>query len=104
MTSEERNRRLKYGHEVPRSWIPEFNVPPRSVRKVSLSDWLGPSRHLLRRRREDRKVLQLNRDIRRVQWLLATLIVGVCVIQRGVVGLAVGLVISLLLMVIRLEL
>jgi len=25
MTSEDRNRRMKYGHDVPRWWIPEFN-------------------------------------------------------------------------------
>lgn len=25
MTSDERNRRMKYGHEVPRWWIPEFH-------------------------------------------------------------------------------
>ena len=25
MTSEDRNRRIKYGHNVPRLWIPEFN-------------------------------------------------------------------------------
>lgn len=25
MTSEDRNRRIKYGHDVPRWWIPEFN-------------------------------------------------------------------------------
>jgi hypothetical protein len=25
MTSEERNRRMKYGHDVPRWWIPDFH-------------------------------------------------------------------------------
>jgi len=25
MTSDDRNRRMKYGHDVPRWWIPEFN-------------------------------------------------------------------------------
>jgi hypothetical protein len=27
MTSEERNRKMKYGHDIPRSWIPDFNMP-----------------------------------------------------------------------------
>lgn len=26
MTSEDRNRRMKYGHDVPRWWIPDFNT------------------------------------------------------------------------------
>jgi len=46
MTSEDRNRRMKYGHDVPRWWIPEFNnthkkegekrrVPPANDQRVS---------------------------------------------------------------------
>ena len=111
MTADERNRRLKYGSDVPRWWIPDFNRPPEPP-PPQQQDRTGGSpqtpsgeiddyRVFQRRRREllqRERTRKLNRDIRLVQKLIAVLMVVVAFWMAGLVGLAIGAAIGLLLL------
>jgi hypothetical protein len=53
MTSDERNKKLKYGPEVPRSWIPDFNTTHQEQRvdTVNTSELLSELDKALRSQR-----------------------------------------------------
>jgi hypothetical protein len=113
MTSEERNRRIKYGHDVPRWWIPDFNRPPESPPAGRGPGGVGsPStesddyRIFQRRRRQIRQKEQarrLNRGLGNLQKLVALLIAWLGFWLAGLIGLAIGISLGLLLMAVRLE-
>ncbi len=117
MTADERNRRLKYGSDVPRWWIPDFNRPPepptpqqqdRTGSSPASGAGDGDDYRVFKRRRREllqrERTRKLNRDIRLVQKLVAVLIVVVAFLMAGLVGLAIGAVMGLLLLSWRLEL
>ena len=116
MTADERNRRLKYGTDVPRWWIPDFNRPPEPPSRQERAGRSGqPSaegaasddyqvferrrRQLLRREQARR----INRTVRILQLVIALLIAALAFLAAGVVGLAIGAVFGLLLLSFRFE-
>jgi hypothetical protein len=113
MTSEERNRRIKYGHDVPRWWIPDFNRPPEPPPggrgpggAGSPSTEIDDYRIFQRRRRQIRQKEQarrLNRGLGNLQKLVALLIAWLGFWLAGLIGLAIGISLGLLLMAVRLE-
>jgi Flp pilus assembly protein TadB len=134
MTSDERNRRMKYGPDVPRWWIPDFNTTHQKGKesqhkatgqepiRVSGADQLAKKARLLdsgqkraeyeryalkRRWREIKKEEQrryLNRDIRIAQMVFAFLVALAGFLISSTVGLVIGTAIGFLLMSIRIEL
>lgn len=119
MTSEDRNRRMKYGHDVPRSWIAEFNTThaasgPRQAKRKSADggersgrESLGFHYELKRRSRIGRsrvEIGRLNKDIRRVQKVLALLFAFTGLIMGGPIGLGIGVCTGLIIMLFRVSL
>ena len=117
MTAEERNRRIKYGHDVPRWWIPDFNVSqelPSRQQPEGSPGCAAPEagegdddyqvferrrRQLLRREQARRR----SRNLRLAQRLIAVLIAVVAYLAAGLVGLAIGVAVGVLLISLRLE-
>ncbi len=116
MTAEERNRRIKHGHDVPRWWIPDFNVPPEpasgsdshraadspSTEAAELSDYRvfkQRKRQLLQREKSRR----LNRYFRTLQHVVAVILVVLAFLGFGLPGLLIGACLGLLLISLRLE-
>jgi|LakMenE18May11ns_1017448.scaffolds.fasta_scaffold9893922_2 hypothetical protein len=117
MTSEERNRRLKYGHDVPRWWIPEFNATHKNPIQRSKTEHGSPPKpderivkehyELKRRSRlitQRRQLSRLNKDIRILQKAIAALFVVIGILAGGLIGFFVGTCIGLAVLAIRLEL
>lgn len=117
MTSDERNRKLKYGHEVPRWWIPEFNLTHRRAeaggsQRLGIQVKMDPERrreHFELKRRERLvmqrlKVKRVNKDIKIIQKALAVIVVLIGALTGGLLGCGMGLVLALLLISFRLEL
>jgi Flp pilus assembly protein TadB len=134
MTSDERNRRMKYGPDVPRWWIPDFNITHQKGNepkhktteqepiRVSGADQLAKKarlqdsgqkradyeRYALKRRwREIKKEelrRDLNRDIRIAQMVFAFLLALAGFLISSTVGLVIGAAIGCLLMRFRIEL
>ncbi len=160
MTSEDRNRRMKWGPNVPRWWISDFNMTHRDETKESSSinskanqptgtsgddllkganvqlfrqrllnlqkTWSGsqpqqstslkpkgPSpddlekyrlKRNARRRMLEEQTSRLNRDIQRLQVVLAILISLIGLLFSGFLGLLVGVGFGLLIMALRLRL
>jgi hypothetical protein len=118
MTSEERNRRMKYGHEVPRSWIPEFNAThPNPTNnpwgKRSESDATSNIRthseiYKLKRRIRttslQRQQASANKVMRWIKQITAALLVAFGFFAGGYLGLAIGAVAGLSLISLRVEL
>jgi hypothetical protein len=116
MTSEERNRRLKYGHEVPRSWIPEFHANHKKSTQRSISERSRPTKtsetkirdhyELKRRSRllEKRsQINRLNKDIRFVQISIAVLFIIIGILAGGLIGFFLGTCICLEVLAIPLK-
>ena len=117
MTAEERNRLIKYGHDVPRWWIPDFNVSqelPSRQQPEGSPGCAAPEagegdddyqvferrrRQLLRREQARRR----SRNLRLAQRLIAVLIAVVAYLAAGLVGLAIGVAVGVLLISLRLE-
>jgi hypothetical protein len=118
MTSEERNRRMKYGHEVPRSWIPEFNAThpnptntPRGNRSGSGATESARTHseiYKLKRRIRtaslQRQQASANQVIRWMQQITAALVVAIGFLAGGYLGLAIGAVAGLGLISLRVKL
>jgi hypothetical protein len=160
MTSEDRNRRMKWGHNVPRWWISDFNMTHRDGTRESDSinskadkptgtsgdeliksanvqlfrqrllnlqkTWTesqrqqstsrkprGPSpeasenyrlKRIARRRMLEEQTSRLNRDIRRLQVVVAILLMLIGLFFSGLLGLLVGTGFGLLIMSLRLKL
>lgn len=115
MTSEQRNRRMKYGHAVPRWWIPDFNLTHRNANRASAhqSSGIGSSdRQILRdhheRKRRSRrmnhrhKVFTLHKDLRLLQNGVAILLMILGLLIGGPIGLAIGACVGLALLLLRL--
>jgi hypothetical protein len=115
MTSEERNRRMKYGHDVPRWWIPDFNVTHKTAIRTSPRDSIGSASsdlqilrdHHERKRRSRRmsqrqKVIRLHKDLRLLQNVLALLFMIVGLLIGGPIGFAIGACMGLALLALRL--
>ena len=117
MTSEERNRRMKYGHDVPRWWIPDFNMTHKNMIQKSKHEHGRPTKpderilkehyELKRRSRliaQRRQLSRFNKDVRAFQKAIAILFVVIGVITGGPVGFGIGACIGLALLAIRIEL
>ena len=116
MTAEERNRRIKHGHEVPRWRIPDFNVPPEpsaggesdgaadcsSTEAAELSDYrvFKQRKQQLLQREKSRR---LNRNLRTLQYVVAVILVVLAFLAAGLPGLAIGACLGLLLISLRFE-
>lgn len=160
MTSEDRNRRMKWGPDVPRWWISDFNMTHRDETKESSATnskanqptgasgddlvksanvqlfrqrllnlqkaWSGSQRQQAtslkanrsspddlekyrlkrnaRRRMLEGQTSRLNRDIRRLQIVIAILICLIGLLSSGLLGLLVGAGFGLLIVSVRLRL
>lgn len=118
MTSEERNRRMKYGHEVPRSWIPEFNATHpnatnsgrgnRSVSGTTSNIRTHSEIYELKRRIRttslQRQQASANQVIRWMQQITAALLVAFGFLAGGYLGLAFGAIAGLGLISLRITL
>ncbi len=117
MTSEERNRKMKYGHDIPRSWIPDFNMPHQDAihksehergdstkpdKKILKEQYELKRRSRLIRQRRDRS--RFNKDIRALQIAIAIIFAIIGLIAGGPIGLGIGTCFGLALLAIRLEL
>jgi hypothetical protein len=117
MTAEERNRKMKHGHIVPRSWIPEFNLTHRRQSDFekrgnqgaasTSNETIRKTHYKLRRqarmalkRQNTRKAIQ---DLRVLQQAAAALLALVGFLAGGSIGLAAGLLIGLLIVSFRIE-
>jgi hypothetical protein len=114
MTAEERNRILRYGQLVPRSWIPEFNrthsMPRadgdrarRSTCALSETDrreyYAAKRRMRLGIRRQQTQ--RFNSNLRTLQYVIAGLIAFVGLLLAGGIGLGIGLLMGLLMISFR---
>lgn len=117
MTSEDRNRRMKYGHDVPRWWIPDFNMTHKSTIQKNKNEHGRPTKtderilkehyELKRRSRliaQRRQLIRLNKDIRAFQKAIAMLFVVIGAVAAGPIGFGIGACIGLALLAIRIEL
>jgi len=117
MTSEERNRKMKYGQDVPRSWIADFQVPQQNEaqkNKYEHGESTKPDKRILKERYElkrrsrligqCRDLSRLNNDIRALQKAIAILFAMIGFIAGGPIGFSIGAGIGLTLLAIRLEL
>jgi hypothetical protein len=103
MNAEERNRRLKYGTAVPRSWIPDFNMTHRrGADPNAMSDYYAFKRRL-RLSSQRSRVSRLNKDIRLVQMLFAISLIVIGVLVGGPLGLLVGSCVALAFLFLRIE-
>jgi hypothetical protein len=117
MTSEERHRRMKYGHDIPRWWIPDFhmthdNTMPTGKRESDKPT--KPDKRILKERYELKRRLRLNaqrrslgslnKDIRALQQGLAIFFVIIGAIAGGPIGFGLGACIGLALWAIRINL
>jgi len=116
MSSEERNRRMKFGQDVPRSWISDFNMThggapdERSEFQVGkmISDEEALKMHyelksrsrLIEKRLRQRR---LNKDIQLTQKIVAFLFVFIGTIAAGAIGFGIGAALGLVLLAVRLE-
>ena len=117
MTAEERNRRMKYGHDVPRWWIADVHQPAESevsqdrreaaAASASETSEIHDYRVFKQRRRQllqREQSRRLNRGLRNLQKAIALLIVIAAFLVGGLPGLAVGACIGLALIAWRFEL
>jgi hypothetical protein len=117
MTAEERNRRMKYGHDVPRWWIADVHQPAESeasqdrrgaaAASASETSEIHDYRVFKQRRRQllqREQSRRLNRGFRNLQKGIALLIVIVAFLVGGLPGLAVGACSGLALIAWRFEL
>jgi hypothetical protein len=102
MTAEDRNRKMNYGHSIPRSWIPEFNLTHRRQSDSNKSDAPGPAATAAKTlrnarcnlRRQTRMALKrqntrkVNNNLRVLQKAAAALFTVVGFLTGGSVGLA----------------
>ena len=114
MTADERNRRIKYGHEVPRWWIPDFNVsqelpsrqqPQGSPSHAAPEAGEGDDYQVFERRRRQllrrEQARRFDRNLRMAQRLIAVLIAVAAYLAAGLVGLAMGAAVGVLLISLR---
>jgi hypothetical protein len=117
MTAEERNRRMKYGHDVPRWWIADVHQPAESevskdqreaaAASASETSEIHDYRVFKQRRRQllqREQSRRLNRGLRHLQKGIALLIVIVAFLVGGLPGLAAGACIGLALIAWRFKL
>lgn len=118
MTSEERNRKIKYGHRVPRSWIPDFNLThkrPSHTEKSKTDNASAESNEIiprdyytLRRRsrmiEKNKHLRQVNKDIKLLQKVTAALMALIGFLSGGSIGLGAGVLIGLLILSFRIDL
>ena len=118
MTAEERNQKMKYGHLVPRSWIPEFNLTHKRSSDPNKSGIPGSAstanktrhkEHYKLRRQERiaskrRNMRKANRDLRVLQKAAAALFAVVGFLTGGSIGLAAGVLIGVFILLIQIEL
>ena len=115
MTSEERSRRMKVGHAVPRWWIPDFNLTHRNANRasahrssrISRSDRQIPRDRRERKRRSRRrnqwqKLFAPPKDLRLLQNGVAILLMILGLLIGGPIGFAIGACIGLALLLLRL--
>jgi len=114
MTSEERNRKMKYGHDIPRSWIADFQMSHQNAIQTSKHE-RGQStkadkrilkeRYELKRRLrltgQRRDLSRLNNDIRVLQKGLAILFAIIGAVAGGAIGFGIGACIGLAPLAIR---
>lgn len=114
MTSKERNERMKYGHDVPRWWIPDFHMTHKNATRESNHNKttkygennIKEHYELKRRSRiitKHQQLSRMNKDIRFLQEATAILVVAVGVIAGGLAGFGISACIGLAIMAIRLE-
>lgn len=118
MSSDERNRRMKYGQDVPRSWIADFNVTHRSgtgggeAMRNDLKSSPSPrdlkAQYELKRRtrvgRQRQQLIRASKDLRALQNLVALLMVLVGFLLGGFAGTAIGALVGLCISLFRLKL
>lgn len=118
MTSEERNRRIKYGQEVPRSWIPDFNLTHGRVTDRSRNSNNDPNptpnpgdlseKYKLKRRermiRQRQRHIKANQSIKRIQQLTGILLMLIGFAAGGYIGLFLGALAGLGVASLRIEL
>jgi hypothetical protein len=117
MTSEERNRKMKYGHDIPRSWIADFQMSHQNgiqKSKHERGEPTKPDKRILKERYElkrrsrligqRRELSRLNYDIRALQKAIAILFAIIGLIAGGPNGFGIGAGIGLALLAFRLEL
>jgi hypothetical protein len=103
MTSEERNRKMKYGHDIPRSWIADFQMSHQNAIHKSKHEHGEPTKpdkrilnehyelkRLSRLTRYRHERIRLNKDIRALQIAIAILFAIVGLIAGGLIGFGVG--------------
>jgi chemotaxis response regulator CheB len=116
MTSKERNERMKYGHDVPRWWIPDFHMTHKNATREKESNHNKTTKHgesnikehyeLKRRSRliaKRQQLTRMNKDIQALQKATAILVIVIGVSAGGLAGLGIGACIGLALLALRLE-
>ena len=115
MTSDGSNRRMKYGHAVPRWWIPDFNLTHGNANRASARGSSGISRsdrQILRDRHErNRRSRRMNKwqklfaphkNLRLLQNVVAILLMILGLLIGGPIGFAIGACVGLALLLLRL--
>jgi hypothetical protein len=89
MTAEDSNNRIKHGCQVPRSWIPEFNIthgqPPddKPINQQELLGELSKAVRLAKRRRGNAFLVRnKNSALNRLGWLVMGLFAIVLLITH----------------------
>lgn len=108
---------MKYGHDVPRSWISDFNITHRHSADTRNPDQAQPAKSdetILKEhfafKRFSRQIAhrsqlkKLNKKIRIFQISVAGCFAIIPAATGGLAGLLIGVIISLLLMSFRIEL
>ena len=118
MIAEERNEKMKHGQEVPRSWIPDFNLthnraihPPQNQTSENLSSHdtqLLKERHerkrLARQLRQRQQRVRANSDIKTGQKVIAIILALIGLLAGGLIGFSLGALAGLAILALPLEL
>lgn len=108
---------MKYGHDVPRWWIPDFHTTHKSAipnkeyeeaRSTKTNQEIRKEHYELKRRsrqiEQRRQLVRPNKDIRVAQKCIAILFPILGLITSGPIGFGIGTCIGLALLAFRLEL